>query len=543
MKTLGSIFNNAKRPGEVPNPWRILIRKLAIGSPSWALGVVAGLNRFMFGKLELSPPFKEYTNPADWRTLSQKVKGAAGYFALTYLPVSLQHVLLRRWPRLGSVRRELGFSQRDRTLDVVDPNAELYKGLHVFDKSLYESLPKTKEGQRSVVLLNHSYYHHYYLAQALRKRGWNALSIVSEDPSSSSSNFYHGEDVSIWDADTETMKKKCYAVMKYIEENAKMLFWHNENCASIFHDCYQNAGRDRTPWDLIFLRHQGIKLGVSMSGCLTGTGQTEFNKYTGGVCDNCVWQNNSEVCSDSKNLAIGEMYESLADLYAVEGDWVVNRSRKTDRAYREPLTFCLDHEIWHPDIEVPEDKKFEKNDGEILIFHAVGNYSSRDNNGRNIKGTPAVLDAVDRLKSEGYPVKLVFVHNVHSKDMRYYQVQADIVVDQIIYGRYGAASRESMMLGKPTITKLVREQPDEVGPSQSLEECPLVDANPGTIYDVLKHLVLNREERLRIGKASREYAIKWHSADACAARFERVYDRLLSGHQRLDVEETYHDKA
>lgn len=537
---MGSLFNNAKRPGEVPNPWRIFIRKLAIASPGWALGPIASLNRLLFGKSELCPPFIEYSNPSDWRTFSQKVKGAAGHFALTYLPVWLQHKLLERWPRLGSIRRELGFRQRDSTLVTTQPGEELYKGLHAFDKALYESLPRTKEGQRSVVFLNHSYYHHYYLARALRKRGWNAISIVSEDPSSSSSNFYHGEDVSIWDADSTILRKRCYSLMRYVEENARMLFWHNENCSSIFHECYQNAGRDRTPWDLIYLKHRGVKLGVSMSGCLTGTGQTEFNEYTGGVCDTCVWQDNPEVCSDPKNLAIGEMYENLADLYAIEGDWVVNQSRKTDRAFREPLTFCLDHEIWRPDLEVPVDKKFEKEDGEILIFHAVGNYVSRDDKGRNIKGTPAVLDAVDRLKAEGYPVKLVFVHDVHSKDMKYYQVQADIVVDQIIYGRYGAASRESMMLGKPTITKLVREQPLEVGPSQSLEECPLIDANTETVYDVLKRLVLDPEERERIGRASREYAIKWHSADACAARFERVYDRMLSGDHRLDVLETYH---
>lgn len=537
---MGSLFNNAKRPGEVPNPWRIFIRKLAIASPGWALGPIASLNRLLFGKSELCPPFIEYSNPSDWRTFSQKVKGAAGYIALSYLPVWLQNTLLERWPRLGSIRRELGFGQRDSTLGTTQPGEELYKGLHAFDKALYERLPRTKKGQRSVVFLNHSYYHHYYLARALRKRGWNAISIVSEDPSSSSSNFYHGEDVSIWDADHTILRKRCYSLMRYVEENARMLFWHNETCSSIFHECYQSAGRDRTPWDLIYLKHRGVKLGVSMSGCLTGTGQTEFNEYTGGVCDNCVWQNNSEVCSDPKNLAIGKMYETLADLYAIEGDWVVNRSRKTDRAYREPLTFCLDHELWHPDIEVPEEMKFEKKDGEILIFHAVGNYASRDDNGRNIKGTPAVLDAVDRLKAEGYPVKLVFVHDVHSKDMKYYQVQADIVVDQIIYGRYGAASRESMMLGKPTITKLVREQPLEVGPSQSLEECPLIDANTETVYDVLKRLVLDPEERERIGRASREYAIKWHSADACAARFERVYDRILSGDHRLDVPETYH---
>jgi hypothetical protein len=32
-----------------------------------------------------------------------------------------------------------------------------------------------------------------------------------------------------------------------------------------------------------------------------------------------------------------------------------------------------------------------------------------------------------------------------------------------------------------------------------------------------------------LAKASRDFAVKWHSADACAERFELVYDRLMRG--------------
>ncbi|MGH2361645.1 MAG: glycosyltransferase, partial [bacterium] len=58
---------------------------------------------------------------------------------------------------------------------------------------------------------------------------------------------------------------------------------------------------------------------------------------------------------------------------------------------------------------------------------------------------------------------------------------------------------------------------------------PLVSATEQTIYTVLKELISNPERRLAVGGASRAHALKWWSADACAERFERVYDRLMAG--------------
>lgn len=38
---------------------------------------------------------------------------------------------------------------------------------------------------------------------------------------------------------------------------------------------------------------------------------------------------------------------------------------------------------------------------------------------------------------------------------------------------------------------------------------------------------MDREKRIAVGKQSREYALKWHSAESCAERYEMIYDRLL----------------
>ena len=59
---------------------------------------------------------------------------------------------------------------------------------------------------RSVLFLRNSYYHFYYLAEALRRRGWDALTVSTDDPEGPHANYYHGEDVNLWDADPKRFR-------------------------------------------------------------------------------------------------------------------------------------------------------------------------------------------------------------------------------------------------------------------------------------------------------------------------------------------------
>ena len=394
---------------------------------------------------------------------------------------------------------------------------------------LTDSLRPAVPGQRSVVFLHHAYYHFYYLAAALRRRGWHALSVSFESPSSPNQPYYHGEDLSLWHDDYTIRVARMWEFFEAVAQNFRMLHWHGEAWAGIFDVNFQNMERDAIPWDFLALRRRGVKLGFSISGCMTGQSQTAVYQVAEGVCDKCPWQHEPLICSDAKNRAVGSMLSWICDLIAVEADWPTE-IRTEANAYQEPLTYCLDEHLWRPDIEVPADMRLDRErPDEILIWHAMGNYDLRSVNGRNIKGTGAVVAAVERLRAEGIPARLVFKTGVPSRDMRFYQVQADIVVDQLNYGRYGATARECMMLGRPTVCYLRPEQPADVPPSRALAECPLVSANEDTVYDVLKDLCVSPERRRSIGEESLAYAVKWHSAAACAERFERVYDRIMAG--------------
>jgi len=54
-----------------------------------------------------------------------------------------------------------------------------------------------------------------------------------------------------------------------------------------------------------------------------------------------------------------------------------------------------------------------------------------------------------------------------------------------------------------------------------------ITAAPETVYNALRDLIENPEKRREIGKLSREFAIKWHSAQAAARRFDQIYSELL----------------
>ena len=184
---------------------------------------------------------------------------------------------------------------------------------------------------------------------------------------------------------------------------------------------------------------------------------------------------------------------------------------------------------------MPDKYKLRREPGELIVYHAVGNFETRARGGRNIKGTGAVLAAVERLRTEGLNVRIEFVTNVPSRDVRFIQVQADVIIDQLNYGRYGATAREGLMLGKPTVCYIDQGEPEGQQRLESIRTCPLVSATEDTVYAELKALLQDEARRRSVGEESRLFALKWHSADACAERFEGVYDRLMRGLPPADI--------
>jgi glycosyltransferase involved in cell wall biosynthesis len=385
------------------------------------------------------------------------------------------------------------------------------------------------QGRRSVVFLHHCYYNFLYLAAALRKRGWDAISASIEDPNGPHAQFYQGEDVNLFDPDPERYRRKLFDFFAEVESRFRMLHFYGVGAMSMFPANFDTRRSfDAVPVDFLRLRQLGIKIGYTVSGCLDGVAQSSINNWSG-ACERCVWQLRPDVCSDAANLAWGRKVHTICDVVDTSGSPALDWKGNAGKVFRDPMTSAIDPDLWRPDLQIPDKYRLERSPGELIVYHAVGNFALRSQNGRNIKGTGAILAAVERLKSEGVLVRLEFVTDVPSMDVRFIQAQADVVVDQLNYGRYGAQACEAMMLGRPTICYMKKDELPGVSRIGFVEDCPIVSATEGSIYEVLRDLLADENRRRELAKASRDFAIKWHSADACAERFELVYDRLMKG--------------
>jgi glycosyltransferase involved in cell wall biosynthesis len=383
-------------------------------------------------------------------------------------------------------------------------------------------------GTRSVIFLHNTYYNNIFLAAALRRRGWDALAVSIESSESGNAWLYHGEDLSLYDPDPVMFRHRLREFYRTIPERFRLVHFYGQGYMTLFPENVEaSPNPEKFPWDFLELRRMGVKIAHIPSGCLDGVSQTAFRDFAG-VCRRCVWELRPDMCSDEKNLAWARKIDLVCDLINSETDFPLE-ARAGPKYFREPLTQALDPDVWRPDIGVPPELRIQREKDELIVYHAVGNYHLRRVGDRDEKGTGAVMAAIERLQGEGLKVTLKFVTGMPSRLVRFVQAQADVVVDQLNYGRYGANACEAMMLGKPTICYMNLRQPAPLQPSRALSECPLVSATEATVYEVLKGLLLDPDRRRRIGQASRAYALKWHSADACAARYERVYDRLMAG--------------
>jgi glycosyltransferase involved in cell wall biosynthesis len=158
----------------------------------------------------------------------------------------------------------------------------------------------------------------------------------------------------------------------------------------------------------------------------------------------------------------------------------------------------------------------------IRVLHSTS-LDTRSFEGRNIKGSRYVVDAVNKLKSEQLPVELIRVERITANLMRYVQAQADVVVDQLIYGTFGSTSLECLALGKPVIC-FIRPSWREFLESRFPEwkDCPIISATPETVYLELKALVVDSNYRAEIAAQSRRFASEFLDVRKNVIEFEDV---------------------
>lgn len=244
----------------------------------------------------------------------------------------------------------------------------------------------------------------------------------------------------------------------------------------------------------------GVKLIFLPAGCREDESKEKFSLLDGGkVCDNCGMWNR---CNDDLNKITYARIRRYFNL--VVGVGAIDSTQ-----------FCMQHlkyksidlSLYSQKLRIPIEYQLPATSNIRIMHSAYLKKSGRDWQGRNIKGSPFVLAAVERLKNEGYPVEYFYVHDKPSNQMRFYQAQADIVVDQLIYGWWGSTFVETSALGKPVVCYLRPSWKEFFLKTFSeYKSLPVVEANPNTIYHALKSLVTDYDYRVKKGEEARSFA-------------------------------------
>lgn len=261
--------------------------------------------------------------------------------------------------------------------------------------------------------------------------------------------------------------------------------------------------KDRTNVQLVSLwlsKIFGCKLIYLPSGCHDELSKEEFSRLDeGNVCGNCGFWDRCDDKLNTKNFELVRRYFSGA---IGTGSVVSTQYLATQMRWKS-----IDLNLWSPTVEIPAEHQLPPTKA-IRVLHSFSS-NGRDYLGRNIKGSPSIRHAVTKLQNEGFDVEFLFVNGIASKEMRYYQAQADIIVEQLIYGWWGSTGVESMALGKPVVCYLRKSWKETFArtfPEGS--EVPIVEASVDNIYEVLRELVSSQDLRIKAGQASRSFAEK-----------------------------------
>jgi glycosyltransferase involved in cell wall biosynthesis len=243
-----------------------------------------------------------------------------------------------------------------------------------------------------------------------------------------------------------------------------------------------------------------------------------------------------QVLTRSKNLLVIDAYArdypgfrhnrrriaTLVDVWTHGADHIISGCDWVDYMYYWDTLmlshFAIDTDALKP---VEDNRDPDKPCSPLRLIHAP--------NHRALKGTEALLRAVEELRAEGLAIELKVVEGVLNEKMLALIKGADVVVDQLILGWYAMFAIEAMAFGKPVVCH-IRPQYRDLYVATGLigrDELPLVDSSIFKIKETLRHIAELPSRDLRnIGLRSRAFVEKHHSIDAIGATFDRINRKL-----------------
>ena len=361
--------------------------------------------------------------------------------------------------------------------------------------------------RQSILFFSPDYHCSFFLRDELRRRGWKADIYV---PSTYPEQFLYDSSDVIREKYQVDPNLQVTNLPRLLVAQLKRVMLQLQYKFVLHYGSIGQAVPRTTPTQQ--LMHAGLRLSYATirlfgtkvvylpSGCRNEKLRSDWEQIDGGnVCGNCGY---ADRCDDEVNRANFDLVREVTDLRIGWDPHVTQEYEQTFFRYKS-----IDLNVFHPRISIPSHFTIKKESPDsIVVLHSFV-MKNRNWNGRNIKGSSYVLSAVEHLKQEGFRIQLVTPTEISSRDMRFVQVQADIVIDQLIYGTWGSTSLEAMALGRPVIC-YIRPEWQQFLANQFSEcrEMPVISATPDSLVDVLRLLVTDSELRKTQGEKSRVFA-------------------------------------
>ena len=179
-------------------------------------------------------------------------------------------------------------------------------------------------------------------------------------------------------------------------------------------------------------------------------------------------------------------------------------------------SFAIDTGQW---AEVEPADPNESEGREVSVLHAP--------NHRHIKGTVHLERAIDELREEGLPVRLEVIEGQPNDEIRRALRETDIVGDQFLAG-YALFAIEAMATGKPVLSNL-DSIPEPARDTEGMRAIPIVDTDPQRLRDDLRRLIESPRLRHDLGRAGREFVMRYHSYAVVADGWEAIFAHVWKG--------------
>ena len=164
-------------------------------------------------------------------------------------------------------------------------------------------------------------------------------------------------------------------------------------------------------------------------------------------------------------------------------------------------------------------RKIKKPSNRILkVLHAPTD--------RGLKGSHFLLDAIEKINEKEKRIELILVENIPYEEALELYKTADLVVDQLLIGWYGAFAVEVMKSGVPVACFISSKDAGYLpnGMFVDLEDA-IINMNPFAVESTLLAIIEDRSVLSKKADAALSYIHKWHEPDFVVGQSLEYYEK------------------